>query len=113
MDELGSLYSGRNLGRQRIRQFQLGFARASLNDDRIVRGVVAGSAAAQAGVRDGDAIVEVSDVAKARADDAQTLTLTLRRGESRTTVTYLPRGAAVEGYRWARDPKVPDAACRF
>ncbi len=96
-----------------IRQFQLGFARASLNDERIVRGVVAGSAAAQAGMRDGDAIVEVSDVAKARADEAQTLTLTLRRGESRTTVTYLPRGAVVEGYRWARDPKVPDAACRF
>lgn len=96
-----------------VRQFQLGFARASLNDDRIVRELVEGSAAAQAGVRDGDVIVEVSDVPKARANQTQTLTLTLRRGESRTTVTYLPRGAEVEGYRWARDPTVPETACRF
>lgn len=34
-------------------------------------------------------------------------------GEAQTTVTFLPRGAPVEGYRWARDPKTPDSACRF
>ena len=95
------------------RPFQLGFARASLNDDRVVRDLVRGSAAEQAGVRNGDVIVETSDINEVRRDEALSLTLTLRRGETRTTVTYLPRGAPVEGYRFARDPKVPDAACRF
>jgi predicted metalloprotease with PDZ domain len=95
------------------RPFELGFARASLNDDRIVRDLVPGSAADRAGVKNGDVIVEASDINEVRRDEALPLTLTLRRGDVRTTVTYLPRGAPVEGYRWARDPKVPDAACRF
>jgi hypothetical protein len=95
------------------RPFQIGFARASLNDDRVVRDLVPGSAAEQAGVRNGDVIVETSDINEVRRDEALSLTLTLRRGETQTTVTYLPRGAPVEGYRFARDPKVPDAACRF
>jgi predicted metalloprotease with PDZ domain len=95
------------------RPFQLGFARASLNDDRLVRDLVPGSAAEQAGVRNGDVIVETSDINEVRRDEALSLTLTLRRGETQTTVSYLPRGAPVEGYRFARDPKVPDAACRF
>jgi hypothetical protein len=95
------------------RPFQLGFARAALNDDRVVRGLVPGSAAERAGVRNGDVIEDASDINEVRRDEALSLTLTLRRGETRTTVTYLPRGAPVEGYRWERDPKVPDAACRF
>lgn len=96
-----------------VRPFQLGFARASLNDDRIVRDVEPGSAAEQAGIRNGDVVVEAGDINAIRKDEALALKLTLRRGEATTTVTYLPRGAPVEGYRWARDPKTPDTACRF
>jgi S1-C subfamily serine protease len=96
-----------------VRPFQLGFARASLNDDRIVRDLVPGSAADKAGLRNGDVIVESSDINKVRGDEAERLTLVLRRGETQTTVTFLPRGAPVEGYRWERDARVPDAACRF
>ncbi len=95
------------------RPFQLGFARASLNDDRVVRDLVPGSTADKAGVKNGDVIVEASDINEVRRDEALSLTLTLRRGDTQTTVTYLPRGPEVEGYRWARDPRVPDAACRF
>ncbi|HEY2358228.1 MAG TPA: hypothetical protein VGH86_12325 [Phenylobacterium sp.] len=93
--------------------FQLGFARASLNDDRIVRDLEPGSAAAKAGVRNGDVIVSASDVNKVRNDETQTMTLTLRRGATETSVTYLPRGAPVPAYHWVRNPKVPDTACRF
>ncbi|WP_296597200.1 hypothetical protein [Phenylobacterium sp.] len=96
-----------------VRPFQLGFARGSLNDDRTVRDLEPGSEAEKAGVRNGDVIVETSDINAVRKDEALPLKLVLRRGESTTTVTYLPRGAAAEGYRWARDPKTPDAACRF
>ena len=95
------------------RPFQLGFARASLNDDRVVKDLEPGSAAAQAGIRDGDVITEVSDLTVVRKDETAPLKLTLRRGETTTTVSYLPRGAPVEGYRWARDPKTPETACRF
>lgn len=96
-----------------VRPFQLGFARASLNDDRVVKDLEPGSAAAQAGIRDGDVITEVSDLTVVRRDETAPLKLTLRRGETTTTASYLPRGAPVEGYRWARDPKTPETACRF
>ncbi len=93
--------------------FELGFARSSLNDERVVKDLVAGSAADKAGVRNGDVIVEVNDVNKVRSDETMTISLTLRRGETRQTVSYLPRGAPVEGYRWERNPKAPASACRF
>ncbi len=96
-----------------VRPFELGFARRSLNDDRIVRDLVPGSAAEKAGVRNGDAIVEVSDVNKVRADEALPLILTLRRDGTQQTVTFTARGAPVSGYRWVRNPKAPDSACRF
>ncbi|MBS0334552.1 MAG: PDZ domain-containing protein [Proteobacteria bacterium] len=95
------------------RPFVLGFARNSLNDERVVKDLVPGSAADKAGIRNGDTIVEVNDVNKVRADETLPIVLTLRRGETRQTVTYLPRGAAVEGYRWKRNPKAPAGACRF
>jgi predicted metalloprotease with PDZ domain len=95
------------------RPFELGFARSSLNDDRIVKDLAAGSAADKAGVRNGDVIVEVNDVNKVRADEALPITVILRWGETRQTVSYLPRGAPTEGYRWERNPKAPTGACRF
>ncbi|MBX3484875.1 hypothetical protein [Phenylobacterium sp.] len=99
--------------RRDVRPFQLGFARSSLNDDRVVKDLVAGSAADQAGVRNGDVIVQTSDVNEVRKDDTKSITLTLKRGEAQTTVTYLPRGAPVEGWGWERTAGVPDSACKF
>lgn len=96
-----------------VRPFKLGFARASLNDDRVVKDLEPGSMAEQAGIRDGDVITEVGDLSPVRKDETRELKLTLRRGETTTTVSYLPRGAPVEGYRWARDPTTPETACRF
>jgi hypothetical protein len=95
------------------RPIELGFARSSLNDDRIVRGLVPGSAAEKAGIRNGDVIVEVSDFDKVRRDETLPLKLTLRRDRAQVSVTYLPRGPAQPGYRWARNPQAPESACRF
>lgn len=97
----------------KVRPFQLGFARASLNDDRIIRDLEPGSAAAQAGVRDGDTVVDVGDLVEVRKDEALPLDLKLRRGDEVLTVSYLPRGAPVDAYRWTRIPQAPDSACRF
>jgi predicted metalloprotease with PDZ domain len=96
-----------------VRRFQLGFAPTSLNDDRVVKDVEPGSEAEKAGIRNGDVIVEAGDLNASRKDETASFKLTLHRAESTTTVSYLPRGAPVEGYRWARDPKTPETACRF
>lgn len=96
-----------------IRPFQLGFARSSLNDARVIAGLQPGSAAEAAGLRDGDVILEVNDVGEVRRDEAKPLTLTVRRGGEQRTVSYLPRGAPVEAWRWTRNPQAPASACRF
>ena len=94
-----------------FRAFELGFDSASLTSDpRIVKGLVAGSQAAVAGVRDGDEVTEavVLDAVQAKAE--QTITLKIRRDGKDLTITYLPRGQAQDGYRWART-QVPDSQC--
>lgn len=96
-----------------VRVFELGFARASLNDERIVRELDPASEAAKAGLREGDRIAEAKDLNTARKTQDGTVTLVVEREGGRQTITFLPRGAAVEAYGWARDPATPESACRF
>ncbi|MDZ4371674.1 MAG: hypothetical protein U1C74_09675 [Phenylobacterium sp.] len=95
------------------RPMWLGFARSSLNDARIVKGLEAGSPAAAAGLRDGDVIVAATDFNVVRKNAATTMDLTVRRGEEVLEFSFLPRGAPVEAWRWVRDPATPETACRF
>jgi len=95
------------------RAFELGFARASLNDERIVRGLDPDSAAARAGIRNGDSIVDVTHLEQARKDDRQTITLVLHRDGADVAMTYLPRAGVVAGYGWVRDDAVPESSCKF
>lgn len=99
--------------RHDARPIALGFARSSLNDDRVIRDLVIGSAAETAGIRNGDVIVAMSDFDKVRRDETLPFKLTLRRNGTEVTVSYLPRGPAQEGWRWARNAKAPASACRF
>lgn len=94
------------------RQFQLGFDSASLTaSPRIIRGLVAGSNAAAAGLKDGDEVTEpvVLDAVQGKPD--ATITLQVRRAGRDFEVTYLPRGEALSGYRWTRVATVPDSQC--
>ena len=95
------------------RVFQLGFARSSLNDDRVVKDVEAGSQAAEAGVMNGDHILEVKGLEETRKDQTATLTLTIERGDAKFDVTYLPRGPELAGYAWSRVAGADEAACKF
>jgi len=96
-----------------LRRYQLGFDPATLiTQPRIVRGLIAGSAAALAGVRDGDEILHPVPQDNVQADQQGTLSLQLRRGAQTLAVTYLPRGEAVEAYQWRRVPRVADRQCR-
>ncbi len=94
------------------RNFELGFDSASLTSNpRRVQGLVAGSAAEKAGVRDGDEITTAVVLDAIQGDAKAELTIDLKRDGKPLAITYLPRGKTVEGYRWARVASVPDAAC--
>jgi hypothetical protein len=93
--------------------FELGFARASLNDGGAIHDLVPDSAAARAGIKDGDQVVAVKGLVEARKHEETPLTLTLRRGDGQIEVNYLPRGAEVAGYGWVRNPKAGEQTCRF
>ncbi|MGZ8347594.1 MAG: hypothetical protein ACXWUP_10845 [Allosphingosinicella sp.] len=93
--------------------FDLGFARRSLNDDATVQELRADSNAARAGLREGDRILDHSDLKLVTPDPAARMTLRIRRGDGEQAISYVPRGAAVENYRFADQPTVPTDQCRF
>ncbi|CEJ42852.1 hypothetical protein ACSAM1_01570 [Xanthomonas citri pv. bilvae] len=80
---------------------------------RIVRGLVAESAAAQAGVRNGDEIVRPVPQDGIQGNQTQHLKLRLRRDGKEFDVDYLPRGEQVDAWQWERVPGVDDAQCRL
>jgi len=97
-----------------LRRYLLGFEPGVLVEPkRIVRGLVPGSAAALAGVRNGDAITKPvpQDVIQGQQD--ATLTLELLRDGKPLTITYLPRAETVAAYQWERTGNLPDSACVY
>jgi len=95
-----------------LRRYQLGFDSAVLIEPaRIVRGLVAGSAAARAGLRNGDRIVKPVPQDEIQAEQSATLTLLIERDGRTFPITYLPRGETMPAYQWRRRPGVPDRAC--
>jgi predicted metalloprotease with PDZ domain len=97
----------------KLRRYELGFDPAVLiQPKRIVRGLVPNSAAAQAGLRDGDEIVKPVPQDGIQADQRATLALLIRRGATEFAITYLPRGEVVDAYQWQRVPGKKDDTCR-
>jgi hypothetical protein len=78
----------------------------------VVSSLVPDSNAARAGLRDGDEIVEMTDSGKLAADETLEMTMTIRRGQEQRVVRYLPRGTAVESYRWVITAQ-PLSACKY
>ncbi len=97
-----------------LRQFDLGFdQRASLYSvPRVVKGVAPGSAAATAGLRDEDVLVDPLDVEALRTHPEQKAVLKVYRGEQELEISYLPRAKEVQGYEWVRKAGVPEEQCR-
>ena len=95
-----------------MRRYELGFDTAVLSEPkRIVRGLVAGSAAAAAGLRDGDEIVVPVPQDGIQGNQTERLKLSVRRDGRTFAIEYLPRGETVQAYQWERVPGVPDATC--
>jgi predicted metalloprotease with PDZ domain len=97
----------------KLRRFELGFDPKIMNQrPRIVRGLIPGSEAERAGLRDGDEITQPVGLDSVQEDQKRTLTLTIRREGNIFPVTYLPRGETADAYQWARVSGVPDGDCR-
>ena len=95
-----------------MRRFQLGFEpRVLIEHTRIVRGLIAGSAAEQAGLRNGDEITRPVPQDLLQGDQEGILTLELRRDGKPLTVSYKPRGETVDAWQWVRHSGVADVRC--
>lgn len=98
---------------RKIREFDMGFdIRSTVGPDKMVRGLIAGSEAAKAGVREGDKILSGGPSDTLQAHVTRTVSLELERNGQPLSVTYLPRGAAVDAYQWERVAGVEESACR-
>ena len=96
----------------KVRRYELGYRQDVAVREGVVRGLIAGSEADKAGIREGDRIVLRTNTDGAQRDPAMTLTVQVARDGKTTRITYLPRGAAVDAFQWERDPAVAEAACR-
>ena len=84
-----------------MRRYQLGFTPDVLIEPRrIVRGLIPDSAAAKAGLRDGDEILKPVAQDAIQSDQHASLTLHVSREGKIMDITYLPRGATVPTYQW-------------
>ena len=97
----------------KLRRFELGFDPKVMNQSpRIIRGLIPGSEADRAGLRDGDEITKPVGLDSVQEDQKRTLKLEIRRQGKVFPVTYLPRGETVDAYQWARVSGIADADCR-
>jgi hypothetical protein len=95
-----------------MRRYELGFdSKVLIEPSRTIRGLIAGSAAQKAGLKDGDRILKPVPQDGIQGNQTEQLTLLIKREDKTFTVTYLPRGETVPAYQWERVPGVPDSAC--
>ena len=99
-----------------IRRYELGFELpkgAFPGKPVTIAGLMAGSEAAKAGLRDGDVVILPPLTSEGpRRDPQATVTAQVTRAGKTFPITWLPRGEAVSGYQWERVPGVPDNRCR-
>ena len=100
----------------KIRVYQKGFTEAKSGagprKGETVESVTPGSEAAKAGLLAGDVVRYGDSSEGTRRNPTMTLTLHVTRAGKTFDITYLPRGAAVDGYQWERVPGVPESSCR-
>ena len=86
---------------RKTRPFDMGFATGALLKPPLTVGrMEPGSEAEKAGLREGDVVVKGQAGDGTMIDQAQTITLKVKRGDQTFDVTYLPRGAPVDTYQW-------------
>lgn len=95
-----------------MRRYQLGFEPKVLTEPkRIVRGLIAGSAADTAGVRNGDEITLPVGQDAIQGEQEGVLSLRIKRDGKIMTIAYKPRGERVDAWQWQRIVAHPGQAC--
>jgi len=95
-----------------LRRYELGFdPRVMAERSRIIRGLMAQSAAARAGLKNGDEILKPFGQDAVQENQTKTITVNVRREGKELSITYLPRGDTVQAYQWQRAPNTADAEC--
>jgi len=99
----------------RMATFELGFDQHKSLDaqPRTIQGVAPGSAAAKAGLENGDRVLALDpvNIDDLRSDGVKQIHLQIKRGDMTREIDYLPRGQAVAGYQWVRRAQVRDDQC--
>jgi predicted metalloprotease with PDZ domain len=92
-----------------------GFDVSSLSGPkRVIKGLVAGSAAAQAGLLDGDEVLAAPDLGDPTFKDAdKPLVMKVRRAGQELSINFVPEGEEVMGYQWRRNEHVSDSDCKI
>jgi predicted metalloprotease with PDZ domain len=97
-----------------LRRYQLGFEPKVLTEQKkIIRGLIPGSAAKRAGLRNGDEITRPVPQDQLQGEQDGILTLELLRDGKVFKISYKPRAEAVEAYQWMRTGNLPDSACGY
>jgi hypothetical protein len=91
---------------------ELGFDPIAFVADHRIKNLEAGSAAAKAGLKEGDEVVDPTDVGNPSFSYTDPMPVKVRRNGAEQTITFVPRGKTVTGYRWVRNKHVSDAACK-
>jgi hypothetical protein len=95
-----------------LRRYELGFdPRVLIEPSRTIRGLIPGSMAQKAGLRDGDKILKPVPQDGIQGNQTEELTLSIRRDDNTFTIAYLPRGETVPAYQWEHVPGVSESAC--
>jgi predicted metalloprotease with PDZ domain len=98
----------------KVRRFELGFEPKSLvGTTKVIRGLIPGSEAARAGLKDGDVVTYAVALDGVQGDPSQTLTLKVTRDGKTFPLTYLPRGELADVYQWARKPGTESLKCVY
>jgi hypothetical protein len=97
---------------RRLRRYELGFEPKVLTEPRrIVRNLVPGSAAARAGLRNDDEILQPVGQDRLQGLQDTDIELKIRRNGTDFTLRYLPRGEEIDAWQWERDPAASAEAC--
>ena len=91
-----------------------GFDISSLSGPkRVIKGLVAGSPAALAGLLDGDEVIAAPDLGDPTLKDAdKPLVMNVRRAGQEFSISFVPAGKPVMGYQWKRNKSVSDSDCK-
>lgn len=88
----------------RLHVLEMGFdeRKTLYSTDKKVVGLKKGSAAEQAGLQNGDRILNKINISKLRRDIKLPVKLEVQRGDLNLVIEYLPHGDYVDGYKWVR-----------